>query len=173
MSDPRQNIDVRQLAIASLAYLRQEHSLLTSMSESIDVIKSSILARQTPQLFEAVDCLRALQHERAQLNKPRNELRRRIADILAVPLADSTISLLAFHCDTALKTQLLTAQHEVRMASTQVSRKNRINLAIISRLSLFSLQIFERMTGKPLLTRYGKSGQLDQGSGSPLFQTDY
>lgn len=172
MNTSQQTEELTKIATQTLEHLATEQEALEAILDCVGRVRTALLERDDTSLDEAVESMQTLQKRQAELRTVREHLQSQAASLLEVAPQTLSLSLLIKRLPPYLAQALSDQQRTLRSLVRDVNRLNRGNMMLISNSAQLTRHVMEVLTGKPIVQRYGKDGQLDSQESLPLFQAE-
>ena len=164
---------LEQLASAASQHLARERSLLERLVAHVGEITQCVVQRDYQHLQQLLVSVQAIEHNRLQLGEPRRRLQQQIALTLEISPTRASLSQLVGALRGSTRERLEQERLELLALSAEAQRLNRKNFTLTKHFAHFAQQMIEALTGRPVVPRYGKTGQLLTNQSSPTFQSDF
>jgi cysteinyl-tRNA synthetase len=162
MLTPSSTATLNEMAQECLGHLDYEQQTLQQVREMLEQLQTAILSADVPRLAEQVDRQLTFQESLRELQRHRQTLRRRLAQVLSTDDSATCISRLAELTPTETRQALLHKRAQVGSVLDEVERLM-MRIAVLSRNGMEVLgRILGGLTGQPASAdRYTRLGQRD------------
>ena len=170
--DSQTHVDVEDLALVCLAHFEKEEAMMDASLQALHAVRESLVKADPAGLNQAIQGQQRVARSAAELSRARQQLRRRMGQVLGVPAEQVSLRILAERVSGEVRERLRRCRERLAAMAGDIERINRGNIGLVRQSMDLMGRLLESLGGEDGGTsRYTSRGQMETGGSGSFLQT--